>query len=79
MIVVDMNQKNEWGFCFVRVKGVRTLINLLAFVEIHNPRTDPNGTKLRRLTAFSNGEIDTSPGKGHRLHPGVNRKETYVG
>ena len=39
MIVVDMNQKNEWGFCFVRVKGVRTLINLLAFVEIHNPRT----------------------------------------
>jgi len=46
MIVVDMNQGNEWGFCCVRVKGVRTLINLLAFVEIHNPRTDPNGTKL---------------------------------
>jgi len=38
-----------------------------------------NGTKLRRLTAFSNGEIDTSPGKRHRLHPGVNGKETYVG
>ena len=38
-----------------------------------------NGTKLRRLTAFSNGEIDTSPGKRHRLHPGVNGQETHVG
>ena len=40
MIVVDMNQRNEWGFCCVRVKGVRSLNNLLAFVDIHNPRPD---------------------------------------